>query len=139
LNKLVSLSIKSGNLAIELLFELLILVLVAAIATARSLREKIEETRSGMRDKEGAEIHSICQRMPGESPRKREIRDRQRLEYLRRISRANSVRKATMNHSGTGTPASSGSSEGSARVTLLEIVYTIVYTTMPKYSFLSGL
>jgi hypothetical protein len=139
LNKLVSLSIKSGNLAIELLFELLILVLVMVIATARSLREKIEGIRSVVRDKEGAEIHSIYQRILGESPRKREIRDRQRLEYLRRISRANLVRKATMNPSGTGTLASSGSSEGLAGVTPLETVRATVYTTPLVHPFSSVL
>jgi hypothetical protein len=76
LNKLVRLSIKPGNLTVELLFELLILVLVAVIAIARSLRGRIEEIFSESRDKEGAETHSICQKMPGESLRSQEIRDR---------------------------------------------------------------
>jgi hypothetical protein len=107
------------------------------IAIARSLREKIERIRLVVRDKEGAEIYNIYQRILGESLRKREIRDCQRLEYLRRISRANLVRKATMNPSSTGTLASLGSSEGLAKVTLLEIVRATVYITPLVHPFLS--
>jgi hypothetical protein len=42
-----------------------------------------------------------------------------------------------MNPSGTRTLTSSGSSEGLARVTLLEIVYAIVYITLLVYPFSS--
>jgi hypothetical protein len=133
LNKLVRLSIKSGNLVVELLFELLILVLVAVIAIARSLRGRIEETFSESRDKEGAETYSIYQKILGESRRNQEIRDRQRLDYLRRIGRVNSARKAIINPSSTGTLVSSSFSKGLAGIipgiTPLEAARAIVYTT----------